>query len=92
MIKPPPIQEPWIVDQMGRLASPAWVLWLQDLANMSQLEDEFSNTLGFQTIGDADTDLISPDDLDVKLSMEVPGSSDTYDSVDDAFIFTMMNT
>ena len=29
---PPPIQEPWKLDQLGRLTSTAWILWLQSIA------------------------------------------------------------
>ena len=34
-MRPPPIQEPWRVDERGRLVSTPWILWLQELSGGS---------------------------------------------------------
>jgi hypothetical protein len=40
---PPPIREPWKTDKDGKLISLPWVLWLQQLANLGQMEELFSD-------------------------------------------------
>ena len=49
MIKPPPIQEPWKLDSFGRLVSHAWVLWLQEFSNSSNIDDLFVDTSSSQS-------------------------------------------
>lgn len=31
-MRPPPIQEPWKIDERGRLVSTPWILWLQEVS------------------------------------------------------------
>lgn len=49
MLVQPPLQEPFRLDQMGRLTSPTWVAWLQNLVNTTNIDELFSNSLTFQS-------------------------------------------
>jgi len=42
-LRPPPIREPWKLDPTGKLVSIPWILWLQQLANVGQMEELFSD-------------------------------------------------
>lgn len=67
MIKPPPIQEPWRLDAQGRLASPAWVLWFQDLISSQQLLDQFDSGLMLQSTIEETSETLNTNANDVEM-------------------------
>lgn len=90
-IKPPPIREPWKLDQTGRLVSPAWVLWLQDLVNAAQAEDMFSDSLTLQTtISSSSEDPQASSESSTEIQMLQPQSTSSIIS-DDALLFSWLS-
>lgn len=65
-VSPPPIREPWALDANGKLISIPWILWLQQLANFGQVEDQFSNVLTLVSTAEATSHTpVGFDDLSV---------------------------
>ena len=89
---PPPIQEPWKLDQQGRLISPAWVLWLRSLSDSGSVADLFSDNLPLQSTESTST--IQPETASsesaTQIEMLPPQSSTTLTS-DDALLFCWLN-
>jgi len=91
MSSPPPIQEPWKLDQFGRLRSPAWVLWLQGLVDSSSLNSLFSQELNFQSTQPISTSISSTSQDDIELISELftEPSSTTINSNDSEMLVWM---
>lgn len=56
-LKPPPIKEPFRTDENGKVTSPVWALWMQELVNRAELEAALSLMQLFQesmTVGTMD--------------------------------------
>lgn len=91
MIKPPPIQEPWRLDQNGKLFSSAWVLWLQDLVNSAQMDELFTGSLLSQSTNMLSTETSSTnDDLEQQINA-ITSQSATSIEYDDALMFSWLS-
>lgn len=53
-MRPPPIQEPWKIDERGRLVSTAWILWLQEISSGTGA----TTTTGTTTTGSTTTQTV----------------------------------
>lgn len=77
IINPPPIREPLKLDKEGRILSIPWILWLQKMASLGQVEDQFSNVLTLVSTAENST-RPSPTDDDISLlAMLIETPSDT---------------
>jgi len=95
IVNPPPIQVPFTIDQQGRLISPAWITWLQNLANLGQAEDVFSGVLTLQSTSEY-TSHADPDGYgdmpQVVQQMVQQESSSTHNDRDDIFNLIQANS
>ena len=83
IVSPPPIREPWVLDSKGKLTSIPWILWLQQLANFGQVEDQFSNVLTLISTAESTSHTpVGIDDLSVLAQMANEQGSTTHPSND----------
>lgn len=78
IISPPPIREPWALDEKGKLVSIPWILWLQQLANFGPVDDVFSGV--FTIVSTAEASSLRPvgiDDLSILAQLNDPPARTT---------------
>jgi hypothetical protein len=90
---PPPIREPWKTDKTGKLVSMPWVLWLQQLASVGQVDDIFSGALTLVSTAESSSHgagtPATPDDVASLAAMVYNPSSSTAPSNDPEMLIWM---
>lgn len=98
IINPPPIHEPWVVGKDGKVNSPGWLLWFNELVTAGQMSDEFSGAQIYQTSGLTSTastrsdEVVNQDDLASLISTSEATGARSSRVDEDWAVLAMMNS